>query len=184
MSSRASCECFLRSSCAPIPNAPDTDLFSFFSELKVDSCSLVFVSGATKCVPYRGSSRGNESEKTRARGGYLKGTGRGEGESTPASLLDSSPRSCCGVQVGRVADVFTLLIVLTSNESSLPAPASPDIPESPDLSWELRGPNASKGGGGGGGGGGLESRSIRSSNIIWNATNDVNTMHCFNEPHY
>lgn len=72
------------------------------------------------------------------------------GTSTPPSELDSSSssRSCCGVQaitMGRAGPPWDTGFLPSgagaSEESSWMPPglASPEIPESPDLSWLLRG---------------------------------------------
>jgi hypothetical protein len=99
------------------------------------------------------SSRGRDREKTWERGENLGCTMPefvAGGASTPPSELDSSSssRSCCGVHAitrGLAGPAwgngFLLSGTGASEESSWMPPglASPEIPESPDLSWLLRG---------------------------------------------
>ena len=100
------------------------------------------------------SSRGREREKTWERGENFGCTTPGlvvEGTSSPPSELDSSSsssRSCCGVHAitrGCAGPACVIGFLHsgagTSEQSSWMPPglASPEIPESPDLSWLLRG---------------------------------------------
>jgi hypothetical protein len=100
------------------------------------------------------SSRGRDSEKMWERGENLGCTAPAlvvGGTSTPPSELDSSSsssRSCCGVQAitrGCTGPAWTtgfLHIGAGASEGSSWIPtglASPEIPESPDLSWLLLG---------------------------------------------